>query len=235
MKNLTLILKVEQRINKLSSNDYDNIEKWKIIEAFNKAMPDWCRRQLHGTNAHQSGDEQSKRRIDDLQVLLREHVLNVNKEDCYYGSDNWPEDYFEFKRVSFKGKTECCERNKFVVYLVEEANIDLLLRDNLKKPNFQWGETFATLMNNTVKIYTNDEFEVVEPVLTYYKQPRRIEMQGVSNPYDETGAISQADVECEFKDDIVELLIDETVKILSGDIESIPSMQIAEKSVESNN
>ena len=69
MDNLTIIIKTEERLNKLSSNDYDNIEKWKIIESFNKGMSDWCRRQLHGTNSHQTGDEQSKRRIDDLQVL----------------------------------------------------------------------------------------------------------------------------------------------------------------------
>jgi len=235
MNNLTILLKVEQRLNKISSNDYDNIEKWKIIEAFNKAMPDWCRRQLHGTNTHRTGDEQSKRRIDDLQVLLRNHPLEMKKEDCYYGSENWPDNYFEFKRVSFKGKTDCCERPKFVTYLVEEANIDILLRDHLKKPNFAWGETLLTLMNNTVKVWTNNEFAVENAFLTYYKQPTRIEIQGVSNPYDGNGVISTADVECEFKDDIIELLIDETVKIISGDIEYMTSMQVADKSVEDNN
>ncbi len=235
MNNLTIILKVEERLNKLSSNDYDNIEKWKIVEAFNKSMPDWCRRQLHGTNSHKTGDEQSKRRIDDLQVLLRNHPLIMEEEDCYYGSTNWPKNYFEFKRVSFKGKTECCERNKFVTYLVEEANIDLLLRDELKKPNFAWGETLLTLMNNTVKVWTNNEFKVQDAFLTYYKQPTRIQIQGVTNPYDEDGAISTDDVLCEFKDDVVELLIDETVKIISGDIEYLTSMQVADKSVESNN
>ena len=98
---------------------------------------------------------------------------------------------------------------------------------------FDWGETIVTLMNNTVKIWTNNDFEVVDAGLTYYKQPRKIEIQGVVDPY--TGIISTADVICEFKDDIVELLIDESVKILSGDIEYLSSVQIAEKSVESNN
>lgn len=235
MDNLTILLKVEERLNKLSSNDYDNIEKWKIIEAFNKGVSDWCRRQLHGTNAHKTGDEQSKRRIDDLQVLLRKKSLEMEKEDCYFGSSNWPKDYFEYKRVSFTGTTECCEKSKFVTYLVEEANIDILLRDELKKPNYPWGETLITLMNNTVKVWTNNEFEIKDAALTYYKQPTRIEIQGVSNPYSDDGAVSIADVECEFKDDIIELFIDESVKILAGDIEYLSSMQVAEKSVESNN
>jgi hypothetical protein len=234
MDNLTIILKVEERLNKLSSNDYDNILKWQIVEAFNKGVIDWCRRQLHGTNLKQTGDEQSKRRIDDLQVLLRDHPLDMEKKDGYYGSTNWPENYLEYKRVSIVGKTECCEAKKgWVLTLVEEANIDVILNDTLKKPNFNWRHTIVTLMNNVVKVWTNDEFEVPKATLTYYKQPRRIEIQGVSNPY--TGIISTADVISEFKDDIVEIYIDECVKILSGDIESMSSEQIADKSVESNN
>jgi len=234
MNNLTLELKVTQRLNKLSSSDYDNIHKWQIIEAFNKGSVDWCRRQLHGTNLKQSGDEQSKRRIDDLQVLLRPIPLTLKKEDGYMVSTNWPLDYFEYKRVSVKMKNNCCpEPRKATVYLVEEANVDIYLKDINKKPSFEWGHTFVTLMANTVKIYTNDEFDVDEAILTYYKQPRRIEMQGVSDPY--TGIVSPTEVISEFKDDIVELLIDECVKILSGDTENASANQSSESSVESNN
>lgn len=234
MDNLTIRLKINERVNKLDSNDYDNIHDWKIVEAFNKAAVDWSRRQLHGTNSHKTGDEQSKRRIDDLQVLLRPHALDMKKEDCYYGSTNWPEDYFEYKRVSITGKTECCEAKKgWVLTLVEEANIDVILNDTLKKPNFDWRHTIVTLMDNTVKVWTNDEFEVPEATLTYYKQPTRIQMIGVSDPY--TGDVSTVEVISEFKDDIVEVMIDEAVKIISGDMEYMTSIQIANTSVESNN
>lgn len=233
MDNLTIKLKIKQRLNKLASDDYDNIQDWQIVEAFNKGSVDWCRRQLHGTNVKQTGDEQTKRRIDDLQILLREFDLNMVKKDLYYGSANFPTDYFEYKRVSFKGKTNCCESNKFVVYLVEEANVDLYLKDPNLKPSFDWGETFLTMSNNEVKVYTNNEFDVIDAKLAYYKQPTRIEFQGVTNPY--TGLVSPVSVESEFKDDIIELLIDESVKILAGDIEYISSVQIADKSVEGNN
>ena len=234
MNNLTIELKLNERLNKLDSNDYDNIPRWKIVEAFNKGTVDWCRRQLHGTNSHKTGDEQSKRRIDDLQILLQPHKLELKKEDSHFASENWPEDYFEYKRVNFKGNTECCSSSKgWVIYLVEEENIDILLRDTNKRPNFEWRTTLVTLMSNTVKIWTNDEFEVSEAVLTYYKQPTRIQMLGVSDPY--TGDVSTVEVISEFKDDIVEVLIDEAVKIISGDIEYMTSIQIADKSVESNN
>ena len=70
MLNQTIQIKFRQRLNKIASDDYDNIECWQIVEAFNKAQLEWCRRNLHGNNMFQEGDEVSTRRIDDLQVLL---------------------------------------------------------------------------------------------------------------------------------------------------------------------
>ncbi len=50
MLNSAIVIKLKQRINKLDSQDYDNIECWKAVEAFNKAQVERCRRQLHGLN-----------------------------------------------------------------------------------------------------------------------------------------------------------------------------------------
>ena len=233
MLNSTILLKVKQRLNKLASNDYDNIQDWQIVEAFNKGQVDWCRRNLHGTNAKQEGDEQSTTRIDDLQNLLITTTLSVYNNDTYYESTGIPEDYMRWKRISTKAKTECCGERRMVVYLAEQANVDELLRDVNKNPNFEWGETFATFRNNKLQIYTNGKFEVVDPQLTYYRQPRRIEITGVKDPY--TNLTPTADVISEFKDDIVELFIDECAKIIAGDIESINQMQRNTQSVETNN
>lgn len=233
MTNDTIQLKVKQRINKLASNDYDNILPWQIIEAFNKAQVDWCRRNLQGTNMSKQGDESSKRRIDDLQVLLKDEKLAMVKKDVYYISPTIPTDYLEFKRVSSKATTDCCPARSMTVYLTEEANIDLTLKDVNKKPSFSWGETVCTFAGNKLKIYTNGEFDIEEAVLVYYKQPRKIQIKGISDPY--TGQVSLVDVECEFKDDLVEVLIDECVKILAGDLEDMTANQIASNSVETNN
>lgn len=232
MDNLTLQLKIMNRLNKLSSFDYDNIQRWQIIEAFNKGTVDWCRRQLHGTNLSKTGDEQTKRRIDDLQILLQNATPTLTKKDLFYSFDV-PTNYFEYKRVSLDATTECCKSKNFVVYLVEEENIDIYLRDPLKNPNFEWRETFCTMLGNKVKVFTNDNFEIAEVQFTFYKQPQRIEFAGTSNPY--TGIVSPIDIESEFKDDVVEVLIDECVKILTADIESYNRNQLSEQSVESNN
>ena len=161
----------------------------------------------------------SKRRVDDLQILLRELALTGTITDTYFEATNFPTNYLEFKRVSTKAKQECCpDLTPVSCYLAEEANVNLILRDPLKRPDFQWRETFCTMIDNKIRIYRTD-FDVVEPVLTYYKKPRNIEILNCVDPY--TGIISNVGVISEFKDDIVELIIDEAASMLAGDINEV--------------
>jgi hypothetical protein len=233
MNNSILQLKIKQRLNKLASNDYENLEGWQIIEAFNKAQIEWVRRQLHAGNVYREGDEGSKRRIDDLQLLLLQVPLFGTQTLLYFESNLLPTDYLEYKRVSTFAKTECCKPETMTVYLAEEANVDELLDDEFRTPSYEWGETFCTLMGNKIRIYTNSQFDVVNPTLTYYRKPRYIQIANVVDPY--TGLVSAADVTCEFKDDIVELLIDEAASIIAGDIESANQFARGTQNAERNN
>jgi hypothetical protein len=47
--------------------------------------------------------------------------------------------------------------------------------------------------------------------------------------------ISSADVTCEFKDDITEVILDDTAAIIAGDIENFSQMQREQQSAERNN
>lgn len=82
MNNALLQIKIKERLNKLASMDYDNIECWQIAEAFNKAQLEFVRRQVHGINQKKEGDESSTVLIDDLQRLLVEDLLTVQPTRC---------------------------------------------------------------------------------------------------------------------------------------------------------
>ncbi len=233
MNNQTLQIKLKQRLNKLASNDYDNIECWQIVEAFNKAQVEWVRRQLHGNNMFREGDEMSKRRIDDLQILLEEVNLPGTQLDNFFESTAIPADYMEFKRISAFATSECCpEPRSMTVYLAEEANVDLLMRDPLKRPDYEWGETYCTWLGNDIRVYRRD-FNITTVNLTYYRQPTLIEIAGCQNPYD--GSSTTVDVESDFKDDIMEVLLDETAAVIAGDIENFNQYQTNQQDAERNN
>jgi hypothetical protein len=232
MLNSTIEIKIKQRLNKLDSQDFDNIECWQIVEAFNKAQVEWVRRQLHGTNIFKEGDEGSTRRKDDLQVLLnRQDISLIDKEYYYFG--DIPTDYLQWKRIDVYAKKDCCNKRRMTVYFAEEADVSLLLRDTNKRPSFEWSETFATLIGNDINIYTNNEFDIESADLVYYRQPIKIQIQGCVDPY--TNLQSTQNVLCEFKDDIIEVIIDEAVSILAGDMESFNQYSRGTESSERNN
>jgi uncharacterized protein (DUF3820 family) len=232
MLNSTITIKMKQRLNKLDSQDYDNITCWQVVESFNKAQVEWVRRQLHGINVVKEGDEQSNRRKDDLQkLLIKEPIVTTKKTDYYFA--DLPDNYLQWKRVDAFAKKDCCDSRRMTVYLGEEGNLSQLLRDKSKQPNFEWGETFATLINNDLNIYTNNEFDVEDAYLTYYRQPRKIQIKDCSDPY--TGLISTVEVQSEFKDDIIEVIIDEAVSIMAGDIESGNQFSRSQEAAERNN
>ena len=215
--NELLQIKIKQRANKLDSLDYDNIECWQISEAFNKVQYEWVRRQVEGLNQKQIGDEATKNKIDDIQNLLVETSMDVIKQDLFFETELLPDNYGFFKRVYAYCEVECCPPRLLKIHLEKEADINELLEDEHKKPSAEWGETFVTIFGNKLRIYTNNEFDIADTKLIYYRLPRRIEILGCMN--ENTGEIITEDVTCEFKEDIVEILCDLTASVLSGDIE----------------
>lgn len=222
MTNNLLRVKIYERLNKLASFDYDNIECWQIAEAFNKAQREWFRRQVHGINIKKETPEQSVASIDDLQNFVRfSELLGTNKK-LFFETTSTPQDYGHFIRLSAYANKQNCLNREVTVYLVEEANVDVLLTDALKGPDFEWAETFATMHSNQFSIYTNDKFSVNKAMLYYYKKPVDI---AFDNCIDPSTGLSSANIECEFRDDVTEIMIDEAAAILAGDIESFNQYQ----------
>ena len=131
----------------------------------------------------------------------------------------------------------CVKARTMTVYLSEVANTDVILRDELKNPSFEWCETFCTFQSRAgnlpaLRIWRKN-FYIMEPKLHYYRTPRRIEIAGSIDPY--TGQAVAADVVPEFKDDIVEVIIDSAVSILAGDISDSNQMLRGTESSEKNN
>lgn len=217
MTNNLLRLKIQQRLNKLASFDYDNIECWQIVEAFNKAQEEWFRRQVHGINLKKEGSEESTVSIDDLQKFAKTVELKGTNIKDYFQTEKFPSDYAHFIRIQVTADSDACKDRAMTVYLGEEANVDLLLGDAFKNPSFEWGETFGTMMGDTFKVYHDKKFTITTSHLSYYRKPKPISFANCIDPSTGESSVEQ---ECEMRSDVTELIVDEAAAILAGDIES---------------
>ena len=232
MNNNLLQIKIKQRLNKLASLDYDNLECWQVQEAVNKAQIEWVRRQLYGINIRKEGAEQSSGLIDDLQRLIKHEQVTMVDKGIYYECSSLPSDYLHYVRTDVFAEKECCPRRRMTVYEVEEANISIILNDKNKQPSFEWAETVSTIMSNKLKIWTNEEFAIPECHLIYFRKPIEIQFNGCTDIVN--GTTFTADQECEFNDDVAEVIVDAAAGIIAGDIESITQYQREEKDVQTN-
>lgn len=235
MTNNQLQIKIKQRLNKLASLDYDNFECWQIVEAFNKAQLEWVRRQIGGNNVTKSGEGSTRVNFDDIQKLIKTVPLGGTNfplsDPPNWTSVDFPTDYLYYSSVYVMGKDDCCPDRNILVYMVDKADLYVILRDANKKPSFEWGETVAIMADNQMTIYTDGEFEVSTAAFTYYRLPTPVSFP---NCVDISTGLVTADVPCEFKDDIAEILVDNAVAILAGDIESFNQYTRATNAVQSN-
>lgn len=229
-----IITKIKLRINKLDSKDYDNIERWQLLEAFDRASLYFVRSNLHGLNILKEGEEGSDRKIDDLNVLLVDNyslpLSSKKKERNIYIK---PADYLEFNRLYVKVDCGDCKDETINVYLAKNSDVIKSLRDPYRRPSFDWRESFAVITENGVEIYHNGEFDIREALLSYYRRPSRLELAGEINL--STGMPYLASSFSEFKDDTTEVIIDLAAKLISADIQDIQNFQIRNQITTENN
>lgn len=216
MNNNLLRLRIKEKLNKLDSNDYDNFECWQIVQAFNEEQLRWS------SQVAERG-EFSGSTIDDIEILLKSQPLKGLNKNGFFETVELPQDFMKTKRVDVKVVSEKCDiPQRMIVYSGEEANLDALLKDENKRPSFEWRETFKTHLSNKIRIHTDNKFRVVECNITYYRKPKDISFEGCVN---ENNDIT-SDKECEFKDDIIaRQLIPLTCASLAGDTENFNQMQ----------
>lgn len=223
-------LKIKQRVNKKDTQDYDDIPVYQIVEAYNKAELQLVSRIYGQNNLYKQGFEATRKRVDDLRVLIPEtpKKLLVTKYKGYYLTDELPEDYFHYIRSTTDASTSQCKNKSLRNWQVEESNINSYLNNSDTDPSFEWGETIVTLVGNKLKIYTNDKFDVNSVRLTYLKRPKGIDIEG----YIKQDGSPSTNIDPEFPDEVVEMCIDEACRIITGDIQDPFGNQTAQQNLQ---
>jgi hypothetical protein len=208
--------KIDIRLNKGASADYDNLWPYIKQEAFQKAINDWVRRQVQGKNQLQAGDEETSMKVDDLQALLKRDNLGA-KDKGIYSQVNLPTDYLYYKRLTPVVQKNNCGNVEIKSYFKEEANVD----DLKHIPSFKFEETFHTIINNKAHIYHNKDFEIEKVIFTYYRKPKIYDFK-------------KLDTVVEFNDSVCDVLVDEACKIIASDIGDLNQKALAQERAETN-
>lgn len=133
-----------------------------------------------------------------------------------------PENYFHYKRST--SYAPCEIRN----IIKKEGDINVLLRDDFWKPYIAWGETICTLINNKLRIYTDNtnDFSIDKINLVYYRYPSTINM---SDGFNDLNGNPTIDINPEFDGSSLLEILNETCLLLAGDTKDEMSYQIMQQ------
>lgn len=238
----SLLYKIDQKLNKLSSNEHQRIQLEDKILALNEAQLKLIKQKVDGTVTNTGlGFDISKKRYDDLQILV-ENYKELDLEEKNKGKNHlnqWfssltslnPKYMFYIDCYVLADKDRCKNKRLRVnPDLVKHADIQVLLDNTNYKPSFEYEETFNVLTSDEVIIFTDGTFTPTKLYLSYIRYPKYIDKKG----YIKFDGEESTDQDCELEDYLEDELLDLTVNALAEYTENVSAAQSSQVRIQTN-
>lgn len=235
----TLLYKIDQRLNKLSTNPHQQIQLEDKILALNEAQIKLIKQKITGTVTNtQLGLDSFKKRYEDLQNL----IIGFKKQELKETDkllNQWsiklkklePTYLFYVDSYLIADKDRCKDKKIWINKdLSKHGDISMLLKNEHYKPSFEFEETFNMINDNQFHIYTDGTFEPKELQFMYIKKPAYIDKEG----YIDINNNPSINTNCELKEILEDELLDLTVLNLAMYTENNAAVQNANYRIQTN-
>jgi hypothetical protein len=237
----SLLYKIDQKLNKLSTNDHQEIPLEDKILALNEAQIKLIKQKVDGFSTVSGlGLDSFKKRYEDLQSLVVPY--NKGKLDLKIKNielNQWSADihrldpkymfYVDSYVIADKG---ICKDRKIWINrdLAKHGDLSLILNNDHYKPSFEYQETFNFLSSDEISIFTDGTFTPKDIYISYMRYPVYIDKEGYIK-FDGQESINQ---DCELETYLEDELLDLTVQNLAMYTENAAAMQSAQYRIQTN-
>ena len=229
----SLLYKIDQRLNKLATNDHQEIALEDKLLVLNESQIQLILNFIDPNNIYKIGLDSFKKRYQDLQFLIEnteDHPLKLKVSDknlnryIAYTSELDPKYMFYIDGYLLADKDECKDH---IIYtnadLIKHADITLLLKDSNFKPSFEYQETILDISSDELHVYSDGTFTPTKLYLSYLRYPKEISVDGIVN-FDGTDSIRQ---DCELESYLEDTLLDIAIQKLAMYTENNQAAQAA--------
>jgi len=237
----SLLYKIDQKLNKLSTNEHQQIQLEDKILALNEAQIKLIKQKLDGISVVSGiGFDGFKKRYEDLQSLVEDyidHPLPLIEKDKKL--NQWvtsvanlsPTYMFYVDSYILADKGRCKDRIIWINRdLAKHGDLQFLLNNEHYKPSFEYQETFNIISSDELSVFTDGTFTPKKLYLMYLRYPVKIDKEGYVN-FDGTDS---ANVNCELEEYLEDELVDLTVQSLAMYTENASAVQSAQFRIQTN-
>ena len=237
----SLLYKIDQRLNKLSTNDHQQIQLEDKILALNEAQIKLIKQKVDGfATVSGLGLDAFKKRYEDLQSLVMTYnhqPLNLkvkNKElNQWFAklNDLSPKYMFYIDSYVLADKGRCKDRQIWINRdLAKHGDLQFILNNTHYKPSFEYQETFNFLSSDEISVFTDGTFTPKKIYISYMRYPVYIDKEGYIK-FDGTPSVDQ---DCELETYLEDELLDLTVQNLAMYTENQMAVQSSQIRIQTN-
>ncbi len=237
----SLLYKIDQKLNKLSTNEHQQIQLEDKILALNEAQIKLIKQKVDGFSVVSGlGLDSFKKRYEDLQSLvitynnqpLTLHVKNPELNQWSAGLHQLDPKYmFYIDSYILADKGRCKDRKIWINRdLTKHGDLSLLLNNDHYKPSFEYQETFNFLSSDEISVFTDGTFTPTKIYISYMRYPVYIDKEGYIK-FDGQPSVNQ---DCELETYLEDELLDLTVQNLAMYTENASAVQTAQYRIQTN-
>ncbi len=235
----SLLYKIDQKLNKLSSNEHQAISLEDKILALNENQLILIKRKVDNA-VPGLGLDSFRKRYEDLQNLIEDYVshpLTLTLKDANINQWNsslttlTPKYLFYIDSYVLADKGRCKDRKIWVNRdLAKHGDLQFLLNNEHYKPSFEYQETFNMLTSDEISIFTDGTFTPKKLYLMYMRYPLYIDKEGYIK-FDGTASVNQ---DCEIEDYLEDELLDLTVQSLAEYTQNASAVNSSQLRIKAN-
>lgn len=237
----SLLYKIDQRLNKLSTNVHQQINLEDKILALNEAQIKLIKQKVDGISIVSGlGLDAFKKRYEDLQSL----VITYNHQPLDLTLKNaelnqWfanlhlldPKYMFYIDSYILADKGVCKDRKIWINRdLAKHGDLQFILNNTHYKPSFEYQETFNFLSTDEISIFTDGTFTPKKIYMSYMRYPQYIDKTG----YVRFDGQPSVDSDCELETYLEDELLDLTVQNLAMYTENQSAVQSSVLRIQTN-
>lgn len=237
----SLLYKIDQRLNKLSTNAHQQIPLEDKILALNEAQIKLLKQKVDGISTVSGlGLDAFKKRYEDLQSLVVAYndgmlPLTLKNPQLNQWAANIhalnPKYMFYVDSYVLASKDLCTDRKIWINKdLSKHGDLSLLLNNDHYKPSFEYQETFNFLSSDEISIFTDGTFTPSKIYISYFRYPVYIDKAG----YVKFNGTPSTNQDCELETYLEDELLDLTVENLAMYVENQSAVQNAAYRIKTN-
>jgi len=237
----SLLYKIDQKLNKLSTNEHQQINLEDKILALNEAQIKLIKQKVDGNSTVSGyGLDAFKKRYEDLQSL----VMPYNHQPLPLALKNaelnqWftyihlltPKYMFYLDSYILADKGRCTDRKIWINRdLAKHGDIQFILTNDNYKPSFEYQETFNFLSSDEISVFTDGTFTPKDIYISYMRYPVYINKTG----YIMLDGQPSFNQDCELETYLEDELLDLTVQNLAMYTENQSAVQSSIYRIQTN-